>query len=131
MLKIKLIDIILLLIMFSIMLFIAYLDSILCIVRMHSYSYIGLYSTHSLISWVGDEQHVSIVLRCGLFTNAPYILGSVVDRGCNTPVESFVVHTPNVGGVGSYYYFRRLAMILIFLSNIPLSMNMKCLRHDC
>ena len=116
--------------MFSIMQFIAYLDCILCIVRMHSYSYIGLYSAHSLISWVSDEHHVSMVLRCGLSANAPYILGSVVDRGCDTPVESFVVHTSNIGRVGSYYYFRRLAMILIFLNNIPLSMNMKCLRHD-
>ena len=117
--------------MSSIMLFIAYLDCILCIVRMHSYSYVDLYSSHSLTSWMGDQQQVSMVLRCSLSANASYILGSVVDRGCDTPVESFVVHTPSVGRVGSYYYFRRLAMILIFLSNIPLSMNMKCLRHDC
>ena len=29
--------------------------------------------------------------------NTPYILGHVVDRGCDTPVESFVVHSPNIG----------------------------------
>jgi hypothetical protein len=117
--------------MFSIVLFIAYLDYILCIVRIHAYSYIRLHSAHSLTSWVSDQQHVSMVLRCGLSTIAPYILGSVVDRGCDTSIESFVVHTLNIGIVGSYHYYRRLALFLIFLSNIPLCVDIKCLCHDC
>ena len=47
-----------------------------------------------------------------------YILGHVADRGCDTPVESFVVHSPNIGQVG-FSYEERQAMFLIFLSNIP------------
>ena len=40
---------------------------------------------------------VSVVLIRCLPTDAPYILGHVVDRGCDTPIESFVVHFPNIG----------------------------------
>ena len=39
---------------------------------------------------------VSMVLRLYLPANAPYIPGHVVDRGCDIPVESYVVHSPNV-----------------------------------
>ena len=54
-----------------------------------------------------------------LFTyDTPYILGHVVVHGCDTPVESFVVHSPNIGQVGSSYEGRQV-MFLIFLSNIP------------
>jgi len=34
-----------------------------------------------------------VVLICCLPADAPYIPGHVVDRGCDTPVESFVVHS--------------------------------------
>jgi len=50
--------------------------------------------------------------------DAPYILGSVVDHGSDTPVESFVFHPLNIGLVG-LGYFGRLAMFLLFLSNVP------------
>ena len=50
--------------------------------------------------------------------DAPYILGHVVDRGCDTPVESFVAHSQNIGQVGSSYEGRQ-ALFFIFLSNIP------------
>ena len=50
-----------------------------------------------------------------LFT--PNIPGHVVDRGCDTPIESFVVHSTNIGQVGSSYKERH-ALFLIFLSNI-------------
>ena len=65
-------------------------------------------------------QHcVSVVLIRCLPMDTPYILGHVVDRGCDTPVETFVVHSPNIGiQVGSSYEGRQ-AMFLIFLSNIP------------
>ena len=47
---------------------------------------------------------VSVVLIRCLSTDAPYILDHVVDRGCDTPVESFIVHSPNIGiQVGSSY----------------------------
>ena len=38
--------------------------------------------------------YVSMVLRYYLPADAFYTLGHVVDRGCDTPVESFVVHSP-------------------------------------
>jgi hypothetical protein len=60
----------------------------------------------------------SVVLIHCLHANAPYILGHVVDRECDTLVESFVVHSPNVGQVGSSCE-RSQALFLIFLSNIP------------
>ena len=52
------------------------------------------------------------------YTNTPYILGHVVDHRCDTPIESFVVHSLNIGQVGSSYEGRQ-ALFLIFLSNIP------------
>jgi hypothetical protein len=44
--------------------------------------------------------YVSVVLRYYLPTNAPYMSGRVVDRGCDRPVKSYVVHPSCVGLVG-------------------------------
>jgi hypothetical protein len=104
--------------MLSIILFIVYFDYILSIVRMSLYSNIRLYSAHSLISWVSGRHCVSMVLIRCLPANAPYILGHVVDHGSDTPIGSFVVHSPNIGQVGSDCE-GRLALFLIFLSNVP------------
>jgi hypothetical protein len=104
--------------MFSIILFIIYFDYILRIARLSLYSNIRSYSAHSLNSWVSGRHCVSVVLIHCLPMNAPYILGHVVDRGCDTSVESFVVHSPNIGQVGPGYE-GRLALFLIFLSNVP------------
>ena len=77
------------------------------------------YNAHSKDPWVGGRHYVSVVLIHCLPMDTPYILGHVVDHGCDTPVESFVVHSPNIGQqVGSSYEGRH-AMFLIFLSNIP------------
>ena len=46
---------------------------------------------------------VSMVLIHCLPADAPIILGHVVDCGSDTPVESFVVHSLNIGQVGSSY----------------------------
>ena len=68
---------------------------------------------------MGGRHCVSMVLIRCLPIDAPYILGHVVDRGCDTPIESFVVHSLNIGvQVGSSYEGRQ-ALFLIFLSNIP------------
>jgi hypothetical protein len=83
--------------MFSIILFIVYFDYMPSIVRMSLYSNIRSYSAHSLMSWVSGQHRVSMELRSCLLANAPYIPGHVVDRGSDTPVESFVVHSPNIG----------------------------------
>jgi len=58
-----------------------------------------------------------MVLRYYLHADALYIPSHVVDRGCDTPIEYFVVHSPYVeqvelGCEGS------LALFLIFLSNV-------------
>ena len=65
----------------------------------------------------GRYREIVVLIRC-LPMDTPYILGHVVDHGCNTPVESFVVHSLNIGHVGSSYEGRQ-ALFLIFLSNIP------------
>jgi hypothetical protein len=47
-------------------------------------------------SELSGRHYVSTVLRYCLPTDALYILGHVVDRGCDTPVESFVVHSLSI-----------------------------------
>ena len=42
------------------------------------------------------RHYVSMVLKYFLPTDTLYTLGHVVDHGCDTPVESFVVHSPFV-----------------------------------
>ena len=69
-------------------------------------------------SELSGRHYVSMVLICCLPTNALYILGHVVDHECDTLVESFVVHSPNIGQVGSSCKGSQ-ALFLIFLSNIP------------
>jgi hypothetical protein len=68
-------------------------------------------------SELSGRHYVSMVLRYCLPSDAFYMSGHVVDRGSDTPVESFVVHSPYVeqverGCEGS------LALFLIFLSNV-------------
>jgi hypothetical protein len=94
------------------------LDYMPSIARMPLYSSIRSYNAHSLISWVSGQHHVSVVLRCCLPTNAPYIPDHVVDRGSDTPIETFVVHSPNIGQVRPGCE-GRLTLFLIFLSNVP------------
>jgi hypothetical protein len=106
------------LLMFSIVPFIVCNDYILSIVRMPLYSYIRSYSVHSLNSRVSGRHHVSEVLRCCLPMDTPHILGHVVDHGCDTPIESFIGHSSNIGLVG-IDYLGSLALFLIFLSNVP------------
>jgi hypothetical protein len=67
---------------------------------------------------VSGQHRVSMELRRCLPVNAPYIPGHVVDRGSDTPIESFVVHSPNIGQVRTGCE-GRLAMFLIFLINVP------------
>jgi hypothetical protein len=94
--------------MFLIIVFIVYSDYMLSIVRLSLYSSIRSYSAH-LVQRVSGRQRLSVVLIHCLPVNAPYIPGHVVDRGCDTPIESFVVHSPNIGQVGPGYE-ERLAL---------------------
>ena len=70
-----------------------YFDYIPSIVGLSSYSCIFLYSAHPKDPWVGGRDCVSMVFIRYLPTDTPYILGHVVDRGRDTLVESFVVHS--------------------------------------
>jgi hypothetical protein len=86
------------LLMFLVIMFIVYFDYTLSIVSLSLCLCISLYSIHpNKVPWVGGRDHVSVVLICYLLVNTLYILGHVVDRGCDTPVESFVVHFLNIG----------------------------------
>ena len=58
-----------------------------------------------------------VLIHC-LPADAPYIPGHVVDHECDTLIESFVVHSPNIGQVGSSYEGSQ-ALFLIFVSNVP------------
>jgi hypothetical protein len=82
---------------FLVIMFIVYFDYILSIVGLSSCSYISLYIAHFKVPWVSGRHCVSMVLICCLPADTPYILGHVVHRGCDTPVESFIVHSPNIG----------------------------------
>ena len=83
--------------MFSVIMFIVYFDYIPSIVALSSYSCISSYSAHSKDPWVGGRHCISVVLIRCLPTDTPYILGHVVDRGYDTLIESFVVHSLNIG----------------------------------
>jgi hypothetical protein len=90
--------------MFLVIMIIVYFDYILSIARLSLYLCISSYSTHSKVPWVSGRHCVSVVLIRCLPTDIPYILGHMVDHGCDTPIESFVVHSPNIGiQVGSSY----------------------------
>ena len=104
--------------MFLVIMFIVYFDYMLSIARLSLCSSISSYSARSKVQGVSGRHCVSVVLIHCLPVDAPYILGYVVDRGCDTPVESFVVHSPNIGQVGSSCKGSQ-ALFLIFLSNIP------------
>ena len=89
--------------MFLVTIFIVYFDYMLSIARLSLCSSISSYSARSKVHGVSGQHCVSVVLIRCLPVNTPYILGHVVDRRCDTPVESFVVHSLNIGQVGSSY----------------------------
>jgi hypothetical protein len=90
----------------------------LSIARLSLCSSIGLYSAHSIVHGVSGRHCVSMVLIRCLPMDAPYIPDHVVDRECDTLVKSFVVHSSNIGQVGSSCKGSQV-VFLIFLSNIP------------
>ena len=80
--------------MFFIIMFIIYFDYMISIVGLSLCLCISSYSAHSKDPWVGGQHCVSMVLIRCLPVYSPYILGHSVDHGHDTPVESFVVHSP-------------------------------------
>ena len=79
---------------FFVIMFMVYFDYMLSIVGLSLCSCTSSYSAHSKDPWVGGRHCVSMVLICCFPMDTPYIMGHVVDRGCDTPVESFIVHSP-------------------------------------
>jgi hypothetical protein len=62
--------------------------------------YAHMFAKRLVPFWIGlgGRRNVSVVFILGLSVNAPYILGQqVVDHGSDSPIESSVVHTPNIG----------------------------------
>ena len=84
-------------IIFIVAMFIVYFDYMLSIVSLSLCPCISSYSARSVAHGVSGRYCISMVLVRCLPMNTPYILGHVVDRGCDTPIESFVVHSPNIG----------------------------------
>jgi hypothetical protein len=82
--------------MFKVAMFIVYFDYILIIAGLLLCLCISSYSAYSKVYGVGGRDHVSVVLICYLPTNTLYIPGHVVDHGCDTTVETFVVHSQNI-----------------------------------
>jgi hypothetical protein len=84
--------------MFLVSMFIVYFDYMLSVVSLSLCLCISSYGIHPIKDpRVGGRDHVSVVLICYLLANTLYILGHVVDRGCDITVESFVVHSSSIG----------------------------------
>ena len=97
----------LILFMFLVIMFIVYFDYMLSIARLSLCSSISSCSARSKVHGVSGRHCVSVVLIHCLPADLPYILGHVVDRECDTLIKSFVVHSPNIGQVGSSYEGRQ------------------------
>ena len=69
-------------------------------------------------SELSGRHYVNMVLKYCLPADAFNTLGYVVDRGCDTPVKSFIVHSPFIEQV-EHGYEGSHALFLIFLSNVP------------
>ena len=82
---------------FFVIMFMVYIDYMISIVGLLLCACISSYSAHSKLHGVGGRHCVSVVLICCLPTDTPYLLGHVVDRGCDTPIEFFIVHSSNIG----------------------------------
>jgi hypothetical protein len=108
------------LLIFSIIMFLVYFDYMFGIVGLELCLCIGSYSACSLDPWVSGKYCVGVVPIPYFPAIAPYIADHEVDRGSDSPVESFVVLLPSIGLVEHNYYREVIAMFFIFLRNIPM-----------
>ena len=105
---------------FSTILLLVYFDYMLSVVRLELCLCIGSYRAYSLGQWVSDRYCVDEVSRPYLSAITPYSPELVVDRGSDSPVESFVFLLPAIWIVEHYYYREVIAMFMIFLANITM-----------
>jgi hypothetical protein len=68
---------------------------------------------------LSGQHYVSVVLRYCLPADALYMPGHMVDRGCDTPFESFVVHSPYVEQVEPRLWRKGKLCSRASLSNVP------------
>jgi hypothetical protein len=73
--------------MFLIIMIIVYFDYILSIASLSLCPYISSYSARSDVHRVSGQHCVRVVLIRCLPADTPYILGHVVDHGCDTPLS--------------------------------------------
>ena len=106
-------NIMLLFIMFLV--FSSYMLDLVMIDDEFMYMFAKLLAQYS--SELSGRHYISMVLRYYLPVDAFCTLGHVVDCGCDTPIESFVVHSPFVQHVERDGEGRQ-ALFLIFLSNV-------------
>jgi hypothetical protein len=103
--------------MFLVIMFIVCFDYMLSIARiiimfMHMFSKSSFLSTR-----VSGPHCVSMVLICCLPTDALYIPDHMGDHECDILIESFVVHSPNIGQVEPSCEGIQV-LFLIFLCNV-------------
>jgi len=108
------------LLMFSIILLLVYFDYMLSIVRLELCLCIRLYSTYSLGRWVSGRYCVGKVPRPYLSTITPYSPELEVDRGSDSPIESFIFLLLIITIVEHHYYKEVIGMFMIFLANITM-----------
>ena len=89
------------------------------IVRLSLYLVIGLYRVCLANYWANDKGCVDMVSRQYLSADMPYILGHVVDRRSDNPIESSVVHSPNVGTVERGYASETSFVLMLASCNAP------------
>jgi hypothetical protein len=106
------------LLIFLIIMFLVYFDYMFSIVGLELCLCIGSYSACSLDLWVSGKYCVGMMPIPYFPMIAPYILDREVDRGSDSPIESFVV-LPSIGPVEHNYYREVIAIFFIFLRNIP------------
>jgi len=105
---------------FLIILFLVYFDYMLSIVGLELCLCNGSYIACLLGRWVSDRYCVGMVPRLYLSAITPYISESEVDRGGDSPVESFVTLLPFIGLVEQTYCLGEIVIALLFLTDIAL-----------
>jgi hypothetical protein len=70
-------------------------------------------------SELSGRQYISVLLRYCLPVDALYMSAHVVDRGCDTSVESFIVHSPYIEQVEPRLWRKKKLCSLTSLSNVP------------
>jgi len=92
----------------------------LSVVRLELCLCIGSYSAYSLGRWLSDRYCVGEVPRPYLSAITPDSPKLEVDRGSDSPIESFVFLLPVIRIVEHDYYTEVLAMFMIFHVNITM-----------